>query len=226
VIRATTGLVNNPSYSFIGDTDTGIYQPVAGQVSVTCNGATNTVFDPTGLTIEGSKLFRHGAVIQDTGNDAFVHFEMSWPVTFDADVKGGGTANISDGLIKGTTQYATSVTSYSKSHNMTVNEATGVITCDVTGDYEVTYSISGQMLVNNSIHLVEDSTTTPTLVGEGHFVEDHAIFKTISKSGIYTLTATKNYQLAVLSPGTVATTTVLNMLGYSITMKRLRTSDE
>jgi hypothetical protein len=72
-IRATTGLINNPTYSFIGDPDTGIYQPVAGQVSVTCNGATNTVFDTTGLTIEGTKLFRHGAVIQDTGKDAYCY---------------------------------------------------------------------------------------------------------------------------------------------------------
>lgn len=49
--NASLGAVGTPSYSFVGDTDTGIFSPTANQLAITTNGIQNTNFTTTGVDI-------------------------------------------------------------------------------------------------------------------------------------------------------------------------------
>lgn len=65
-ITAGTGSAASPSYTFIGDTNTGLYNAGANQVGVSCNGANVGTFTTSGLSVTGTGAFS-GAVSGTTG---------------------------------------------------------------------------------------------------------------------------------------------------------------
>ena len=60
IITAGTGSAALPSYTFISDTNTGLYNAGANQVGVTCNGANVGTFTTSGLSITGTGTFTSG----------------------------------------------------------------------------------------------------------------------------------------------------------------------
>ena len=84
---AATGSAANPSYTFTGDTNTGLYNAAANQIGVSCNGSNVGTFSTTGLAVVGTGQFT-GAVSGTTG-------------TFSGAVS--GTTGTFTGAVSGTT---------------------------------------------------------------------------------------------------------------------------
>lgn len=53
VIRSSTGTTFSPSYSFSGDTDTGMYTPLEGHIGLSTNGSTIVLISNSGMVVDG-----------------------------------------------------------------------------------------------------------------------------------------------------------------------------
>lgn len=65
VLLAEDGTVDNPSYSFTGDTNTGVYWVSADRLGVTTGGVNRAIFDSNGITINGGLITSGGATISN-----------------------------------------------------------------------------------------------------------------------------------------------------------------
>ena len=90
-VIASTGSVIDPSISFVGDADTGIYRPTANTVAITTGGANRAIFDSTGMRVSNltaNSIVYAGASGLLTQSNANFAFDGARTVTLgDADSK-------------------------------------------------------------------------------------------------------------------------------------------
>lgn len=202
VITAPVGAVGAPSYSFLGDTDTGWYHSAADEVALSLGGVLRATWSATGLDLATYTLDLSASSKLTVGGVAV------FPVQ---------TADIGD-LQVTTGKLAADAVTFAKIQNATAGSV--VVGADAAGDFKELTLGTGLSLSGTTIsapafppngaykNLAIDvaTNTTATCSADWITVSDGTNFRTIAFSSA-TLDFGTNGALNALDTGTVATST-------------------